>query len=529
MVIRKLDHKKEIHYNSDEQIDSPYHAFSAYNKCIFLKTILIVISLIVVLIASTQIFGAPTFHRNWSTYVSLIFFIWAVFYILSVYFYFGTLYLFSNVYILMLCLFHLGITVPHAFGVVSSSDVIFGLLRDSLSWSSGLYAKWIERSGWYTLIALGSFGIGIALSFRAKNIESFSKLEEQATRAKNLSKVSWDAIGLLFASGIFFLLALKSFGNLLSYSRVDFFRGAGDTRGLGVFLMVFPSAVVLLVIGRAKAAARLPVFVFAASSLLFLLLSGYRSAALFPFLVGTIIWVKTQRKIPPVLALGLVAMVVFAIPVIGVLRTVKYSDIEKGTVTEAVEESKIMDGFRTMGQTAGVLSHILRLVPHKDPYRYGSTYMQALASSIPNIMPQMQKSERREAKRRSFAKPEEIRRLKPADWLTYRIHPDRFKRGEGVGFSAIGEPYMNFGPAGVVIFFVLLGYGLGRLDGVNLIRYPNLIVACAALYWPLVRTVRNDIVNFIKPAIFTIICILIWRFSTGLFVNLFSKQSEKRV
>jgi hypothetical protein len=205
---------------------------------------------------------------------------------------------------------------------------------------------------------------------------------------------------------------------------------------------------------------------------------------------------------------------VFTIPIIGVLRIEKYEDIGRETISHAIKESYFLYEFTTMGQTAGVLAQVLRIVPDHESYRYGKTYLQALIGAVPNILPQKSESERVTVKRKSFFKPDVISELRPADWITYHIDRDRFLRGEGVGFSAIGEPYINFGTGGVIGFFLLLGWGLGKSDQIDLRLHPNLIIAAGTLYWPFVKTVRNDISNFIKPAIFTIICIIIWRLGT---------------
>jgi len=64
----------------------------------------------------------------------------------------------------------------------------------------------------------------------------------------------------------------------------------------------------------------------------------------------------------------------------------------------------------------------------------------------------------------------ELVKMAPADWITYRLNRWKFDNGQGVGFSAVAEPYLNFGTAGVVLFFVFLGFLFGRLDMLNLYR-----------------------------------------------------------
>lgn len=180
-------------------------------------------------------------------------------------------------------------------------------------------------------------------------------------------------------------------------------------------------------------------------------------------------------------------------------------------LNESVQSATTQDTFRTLGQTGALLAHVLRLVPQEDPYRYGETYIQYVITSIPNLSTEKSASARSQALRERFQDPSVMTRLSPSDWLTYRLRPQVFGLGEGVGFTGIGEPYLNFGLPGVIVFFLALGYLLGRLDQVNLIERPALLIFTSAILWHLMQTVRDDFSNFLKPMVFTYLFLLCWR------------------
>jgi oligosaccharide repeat unit polymerase len=179
-------------------------------------------------------------------------------------------------------------------------------------------------------------------------------------------------------------------------------------------------------------------------------------------------------------------------------------------VEAAIDQTSPKDTIQ-LGQTGALLAHVLRLVPREDKFRYGMTYLDGLKQSIPNITPEIAKSSRQEARREVSKDGSIYEELAPSDWLTYRIAPWAFDVGQGTGFTSIGEAYLNFGVTGVVGFFVLLGFLLGRLDQVDLLSHPNWLLFSSALLWHLMRTVRDDFTTFTKPAIFTLIFLVAWR------------------
>ncbi len=448
--------------------------------------------------------SVSSYTSAWESEIAYAFGIWFTCYFAGSYLYFRTLYLFTSTYIVTLALFHLGIIVPDAFGFFADSGLQVPAKQE-----------WFRQAGWCTLLALGSFGLGFSWPLRTSPRErALSQLRPESR--KNLKLLFQDGVGLLIASLACLGLAIASFGNLLNYSRVDFFRGVGDTRGLGVLLMVFPSAIIAMVVGAGTRSQRWYAAGIALVGCGLILLSGYRSAALFPMLVGAIVWTKTGRRIPHSLALGSIILVLIAISAAGSLRNVdSYKDIDSTAIAESVHHATVQDSLWTMGQTGALLGEVIRLVPRQDSYRLGQSYWLAVRSCLPNLLPTMRRSDRASGTQNSLTNVESIQNLRPADWLTYRVAPEKFDVGEGVGFTAIGEPYLNFGYVGVVIFFVLLGYGFARLDSLSLPQNRWALVFCSTMLWPLVTTVRQEIGNFLKPAFFTLLILVCWRGAGG--------------
>ena len=102
------------------------------------------------------------------------------------------------------------------------------------------------------------------------------------------------------------------------------------------------------------------------------------------------------------------------------------------------------------------------------------------------------------------------REMSPADWYIFRVNRWMFDTGGGGGFSFIAEAYLNFGLAGVVVVMLAVGLLLGGLDQRDLRYEPRLLVLAVITMWPLLKIVRNDFDNFVKPIGLIVATLLIW-------------------
>jgi len=465
--------------------------------------LLLFLSAIELVVAMTQIISGASGGGNWTNIIFFVTFVWFVIYFWTSFLFHRTLYLFSNAYLIGLALFHLGLIYLIVFDQVEVS-----------SWVRGPRSWQYEMAGWYIVLALSAFGIGQSLG----GLGAGRKKRSAHVKELNILEVNRfiyaQGIGLFMIGLIFLFIALKSYGNILAYSRAELFNLKADSRGFGLFMMVMPGAIMLLTVSARTRIQKIFSYSLAVVFFLLILLSGYRSAALMPALVGVIIWVKTGRKIPVVIAITAIIFVLVAISVVSIFRQMgSYEKLGAEQLRSSYESSRMIDSFAEMGASVGVLSEVLRLIPKKESYRYGYSYWIAIKEMIPNVSLSIDSSESRKSKlaQAAFSKAK-LKEMAPADWITYKVNRWKFDHGQGLGFSAIAEPYLNFGMIGVIFYFSILGFILFRFDNKEINYHPYIYLFAGAIYWTFIRTVRNDFRNFMKPMAFLIIILLIYNF-----------------
>ncbi len=476
---------------------------------------LLLASLAVLVMATLGIFD-PGKGQEYDPTVAYVFFAWLVCYLVAGWVHFRSIYLFSTAYVIMLSVFHMGLFVQVAFGWMEYP-----------AWSRTL-VPWVNMAAWYSVLSLAAMGIGMGiyglsssapLSARQGAAKGLND-ESVQVRAANLAHIRFAGWGMLAASIVLLLLTFATLGNFLAFSRFELFYGAHDSRFIGVFTMVFPASIIALVVSENSAAQRITGFVIAAFGFLLLLASGYRTIAMFPLLVGAILWVKLGRRIPNSLALGMIAFVLLAIPVIAVLRHAgTYDEMNADEISKSAENASAISALASMGGSLTVTAHTVKIVPEKEPFRDGLTYWYYVEKSIPNFgAAQDTEDSRRAIMSGMRANQETLFQMVPSDWATYHILREQFAMGGGVGFSGVAEPYLNFGFPGVVAYFFLLGLFFAKLDSVPMALSRGWLMFATFFLWHLLVTVRNDFGIFMKPSLFTLIVMLAWKLiaKTGL-------------
>lgn len=125
------------------------------------------------------------------------------------------------------------------------------------------------------------------------------------------------------------------------------------------------------------------------------------------------------------------------------------TDLSVSKITEGYSAQSVLETFTGPDtQMAPALSILHQNLNQKVSYQYGKSYLAALGKPIPRTL--------------WPSKPEEF-----DTGLNRNLFPSIY-RYYGVSFSAVSEPLVNFGLAGVVFFFTLLGsfnaYLRNRLD-----------------------------------------------------------------
>lgn len=130
------------------------------------------------------------------------------------------------------------------------------------------------------------------------------------------------------------------------------------------------------------------------------------------------------------------------------------------------------------GSIPFVDTYVMTVVPDADPYRFGQTYVEAVASVVPRL--------------RVGDRP-------PLDeWLVSLYAPGS---NTGFGFSLTAEAYLNFGVAGIPVVFFLVGLGVravvNRCDRSDFTTYLTVVVLAAVCY-----ALRGDSAQLVKSVVY---------------------------
>ncbi|MBF5043463.1 O-antigen polysaccharide polymerase Wzy [Aggregicoccus sp. 17bor-14] len=377
-------------------------------------------------------------------------------------------------YLVILGLFHLGYVVPVWLG------------QPPGEFSEWLSSEWLGPA----LLLCGAAFAFLAAGCAAAALRSPALPGEAPAALEPDGRMFW--AGALLAGGGF-ALALRSFWQLglatAGYGESYALRAAEDPRGFGVGLMFLLMGTLL---GAAGATLRqlkvlslgfvlgmTPFFVF-----------GFRG----PFLVYAFallcVWRQRSPRAARRIALMGAAVVMVAVPAVRIARTEA-----KASMGEAAQRARATDFFTEAGGSLQPLVATVEALEADDvPEWKGRSYVMAAALVVPNL---------------SFdwsPKQLELQDQPPAQWISRRENPWLFERGGGIGYSGIAEPYLNFGTAGLAVWFLAAGYALTVLEQKS--RQGTFWLARSALVLaPLLWTARNDMTNFVRPAVWA--CLLV--------------------
>ena len=203
---------------------------------------------------------------------------------------------------------------------------------------------------------------------------------------------------------------------------------------------------------------RLLVVLLAIPALAIMLGIGDRSGPLAAIIVIACGLVLRGCRISWGRTLAVAVLIAFLMPLILNLRTVPVSEWS-GNVFEMAATNQV-EATNTYGEgflggflitTAGsyqTLMATVKVVPQEESFHYGSDYLSSLVVSIPF--------------RSVLLKTLDVdpRTFPPSQWVLSYLAPGRTA---GPGYLQVAEAYLQFGAAGVIALYVLMGWGLTRL------------------------------------------------------------------
>jgi hypothetical protein len=90
----------------------------------------------------------------------------------------------------------------------------------------------------------------------------------------------------------------------------------------------------------------------------------------------------------------------------------------------------------------------VKVVPQEEPYHYGVDYFSSLIVAVPFRSILLGRFD------------VDVRTFPPSQWVLTYLHPGR---SAGPGYLQVAEAYLQFGALGVILLYILLGWGLTRL------------------------------------------------------------------
>jgi hypothetical protein len=399
-------------------------------------------------------------------------------------------------YLSLLGLFHLGLIVPWALGLYDISRVP-SFVPYGLSRSIAL----VDYSAVAFLV-----GMMFALSRRKQAVLLSQSVTETDDRNVYVGGCFLLAAGIaMFIVGLIGLDPLGYFR--LTYSEIYRLRAESDPRLFGSGMTVAFIGLSIAAAGASRRRFRV-VAIVGAVWLVSLMYLGFRGPTVIAALVVYIIVRKKGLRISPLASIAAAALLLVVLPLMHENREVP---MNSRLAQISLNDFNILDTPAEMGVSIRPLIETIDLIGPHD-FRLGRTYWIAIKGIVPNL-----------ALHWEATSTESELDLPPNHWITAMVDPWTYKNYGGLGFSAIAEPYMNFGIPGVIVYFFSLSFFLIYLEQVST-RNAYALAGWALILGPLLWTTRNDFTNFFRPAVWGLLTLA----ALKLFSEGYSKFFKKR-
>jgi oligosaccharide repeat unit polymerase len=383
-------------------------------------------------------------------------------------------------YLALLGLFHLGLVVPWALGIYDISRI-----------------PWFDPHGLSHALALIiysilSFQFGAFIAFRARGHAKKAVNKDDS----NLQDAKVFAVGglLFLAAAVMFIAGLIQLDPVgfyrITYSEIFRLQAETDPRFFGSGITVGFIGLYLAAAGASQRQLRIT-FLGTGLWVLMLFYIGFRGPALIAGLTVYAIALKKRVTFPRWFPWAVAALLVVVVPMEFIVRQ---QPLNERSLPNSLDGINIMDGPAEMGTSIRTLVETADLIGPGN-YRHGKTYLVGLEGVLPNL-----------SLRWKPASSESIDDLPPSHWITAIVDPWSYKNQGGMGFSAVAEPYMNFGTWGVIIFFLLLAFLLVQLERVS-IWSSRALAGWALVLGSLLWTTRNDFSSFFRPVVWGFLCL----------------------
>ena len=377
---------------------------------------------------------------------------------------------FPATYLLLLGVFHLGLMVPLALGARPRFD------------EEWLHSGSMSKSLILVALASASFALGVVGGGQGRDA-SPPPGRRHVVRPLVIGGLLWAAIG-----AVLFWKGGESLGVLrLSYDDYWTTIEVSDPRAFSTGLMFLVSGVLVAAAG-ASSRGMILLGIGLALVLAPIFAKGFRGIPLTAGITFMVVWYRKAPRVATRVALVGCAFALVAVPAIRMSR--------EAAITQVAAPVDQVSPFEFFTEAGGSLRPLVETIQAIDSGKHGlwmgRSYALAAARVVPNVSLRWE------------AAAEEEASLTPDQWVSARA--DDWK----IGFSGVAEPYLNFGVAGVVLYFAALGFILVRADAVAG-RSPYWCAVVASTQAALLWTVRNDVMALIRTAAWSAAVVLVIR------------------
>jgi oligosaccharide repeat unit polymerase len=271
-----------------------------------------------------------------------------------------------------------------------------------------------------------------------------------ASRMTGLTVLAISAVPLLLQ--LRHIVGVAVAGGYMALYQQDFgSAGASSAQSIGADL-VMPGAYFLLAGSAQHRRCRIAAIAILSVYCFTLLFVGYRGHSVMPLVSMAWLWECTIRRISRAhVAIAAAILLCGVFPFIRATR--ELWPVAERTSATAVESYSEMEDhpavatFSEMGGSISTVAYTVELVPKYRAYDDGVGYAYALLTVVPSLF---------------WDRHPSVARGAPSAWLIETIDPYTAAQGGSIGYSFVADAFLNFGPLGVPLFSLFLGWAIVR-------------------------------------------------------------------
>ena len=392
-------------------------------------------------------------------------------------------------FLIALYIFSYGQSLMYAINWISPRRDLIGF--------QGISIYQIYEAQKATLYMLGFFHLGaLCINNKTKDKNSISELTSKENEIQySIMLLFTRRIGIiLFAVScvpyFYILISNMMFAMTYGYGALYAEEGAVGISQIGRYVGDYcvPSVFCLFIGFKDQKRVRLIVYFICSLIIVITLLTGYRTYGVILALLLILLRHFVVKKIS-LKEFGILCIVALSflslLSLVGNMRTSKSRSIDD-YISLNKNQNSAFEAIAEMGGSMFCLIKTQKIVPEREDYRYGKSYIYSFTTVIPNLGFWEMHPARKEANL--------------GDWLTKELHLNY-----GTGYSMCAEAYINFGYMAWLMMF-LLGMAFCKLFETSNLESSRanipMLVFSLILFWFCLKLPRNSFLSFVRSFVY---------------------------